>query len=78
MSDTLDDIDRSILRAYQRKPDASMEELGGKVGLSHTPCWRRVRRMEAAGVIRGKTLELDREALGLDVVGLGSGPPQAA
>jgi Lrp/AsnC family transcriptional regulator len=68
MAKEIDDIDRSILRAYQQKPDISMEDLGTKVGLSHTPCWRRVRRLEASGVIRGKSLDLDREAVGLDVV----------
>lgn len=68
MTEKIDDTDRSILRAYQQKPDISMEELGNKVGLSHTPCWRRVRRLEASGVIRGKSLDLDREAVGLGVV----------
>ncbi|HEY1721532.1 MAG TPA: Lrp/AsnC family transcriptional regulator [Magnetospirillaceae bacterium] len=68
MADEVDDIDRSILRAYQRAPNISMEELGRKVGLSHTPCWRRVRQLEASGVISGRSLDLDREALGLDVV----------
>jgi len=68
MSDVLDDFDRKILAVYQQKPDTSMEELGAKVGLSHTPCWRRVRNLESAGIIRGKSLVLDREALGLGVV----------
>jgi Lrp/AsnC family transcriptional regulator len=68
MAEELDDIDRSILRAYQQEPDISMEVLGAKVGLSHTPCWRRVRRLEASDVIRGKSLDLDREAVGLGVV----------
>lgn len=68
MTAEVDDVDRDILRAYQHDPDISMEELGAKVGLSHTPCWRRVRRLQAAGVIRGKSLDVDRQALGLDVV----------
>lgn len=68
MADQLDDFDRNILRAYQQDPGISMEELGAKVGLSHTPCWRRLKKLEEAGVIRGKSLELDREALGLSVV----------
>jgi len=68
MAQALDDFDRNILRAYQTDPDLSVEELGGKVGLSHTPCWRRLKKLEEAGIIRGKSLELDREALGLHVV----------
>jgi Lrp/AsnC family transcriptional regulator len=68
MAEKIDDFDRSILRAYQQDPGISMDALGAKVGLSHTPCWRRLKKLEDAGVIRGKSLELDREALGLSVV----------
>jgi len=68
MAEGIDEFDRSILRAYQQDPSLSMEDLGAKVGLSHTPCWRRLKKLEDAGVIRGKSLELDREALGLSVV----------
>ena len=68
MAETIDDFDRSILRAYQQDPGISMDALGAKVGLSHTPCWRRLKKLEDAGVIRGKSLELDREALGLSTV----------
>lgn len=68
MAEQIDEFDRNILRAFQQDPGISMEELGSKVGLSHTPCWRRLRKLESAGVIRGKSLELDREALGLGVI----------
>jgi Lrp/AsnC family transcriptional regulator len=68
MAEKIDDFDRSILRAYQQDPGISMEALGAKVGLSHTPCWRRLKKLEDAGIIRGKSLALDREALGLNVV----------
>ncbi|HXS41944.1 MAG TPA: Lrp/AsnC family transcriptional regulator [Stellaceae bacterium] len=68
MLQNLDEFDRSILRIYQQDPGISMDALGAKVGLSHTPCWRRLRKLEDAGIIRGKSLELDREALGLRVV----------
>ena len=64
----MDDIDLEILRVLQEAPEISMEELGEKVGLSHTPCWRRVKRMEAEGTIRQRAVLIDREALGLDVV----------
>ena len=68
MAEKIDDFDRNILRAYQQDPGISMDALGAKVGLSHTPCWRRLNKLEDAGIIRGKSLELDREALGLSVV----------
>ncbi len=64
----MDDIDLAILRTLQHSPDISMEGLGEKVGLSHTPCWRRVKRLEADGTIRQRAVIVDREALGLDVV----------
>jgi Lrp/AsnC family transcriptional regulator len=63
----MDEIDRRILREYQRNPAITMDELGAKVGLSHTPCWRRVKQLEERGVIRGKQLILDRGALDLGV-----------
>lgn len=68
MAAKLDEFDRSILRAYQDNPAISLEELGRRVGLSHTPCWRRLRKLESAGIIRGTSVELDREALGLGII----------
>ena len=64
----LDDFDYRILRALQRNANWSMAELGQEVGLSHTPCWRRYRRMEAAGIIRGKVMLLDPNLLDLKVI----------
>jgi Lrp/AsnC family transcriptional regulator, cysteine-sensing transcriptional activator len=64
----MDDIDHKILRVLQEAPDISMENLGEKIGLSHTPCWRRIKRMETAGIIRQHTVIIDREALGFEVV----------
>jgi Lrp/AsnC family transcriptional regulator len=62
---SLDDIDRKILRTYQRAPQITMEKLGAIVGLSHTPCWRRVRRLQDEGVIQGTHLRVNRESVGL-------------
>ena len=64
----MDDIDLRILRSLQDTPDTSMGELGERVGLSHTPCWRRIKRMEADGVIQERAVIINRAALGLDVV----------
>ena len=63
----IDDYDRKILRALQENADHSMAELGEKVGLSHTPCWRRIKRLEADGVIRGRVTLLQAEKLDLGV-----------
>jgi Lrp/AsnC family transcriptional regulator len=44
-----------------------MAELGDKVGLSHTPCWRRIKKLEADGIIKQKVTLLDPKQLGLAV-----------
>ena len=63
----LDDYDLKILRTMQKNADYSMAELGEKVGLSHTPCWRRIKRLEAEGIIMRKVTLLDPQKLGLIV-----------
>ncbi|MEX1033461.1 MAG: Lrp/AsnC family transcriptional regulator [Cellvibrionaceae bacterium] len=63
----LDDYDLKILRCLQESADYSMAELGEKVGLSHTPCWRRIKRLEAEGVILGRVTLLNSKILNLGV-----------
>lgn len=63
----LDDFDMKILKALQENADYSMNELGDLVGLSHTPCWRRIKRLEAEGFIKGKVTLLDASKLNLSV-----------
>ena len=60
----LDKFDFAILRALQDNARASLNEIGAAVGLSSTPCWNRIKRMESAGVIRGYTVDLDPAKLG--------------
>jgi Lrp/AsnC family transcriptional regulator len=67
ISNELDDFDLKILRALQENADYSMNELGDIVGLSHTPCWRRIKRLESEGYIRGKVTLLDPHKLNLGV-----------
>ena len=62
-----DDYDLKILRTLQENAGYSMAELGEKVGLSHTPCWRRIKRLEAEGIIMRKVTLLDPQKLGLIV-----------
>ncbi len=63
----LDPIDRRILAELQEAADLSMQELGDRVGLSHTPCWRRVRRLEKKGFITRRVTLLDAKRLDLAV-----------
>jgi Lrp/AsnC family leucine-responsive transcriptional regulator len=64
---SLDPIDRRILERLQREGRLSNAELADKVGLSSSPCWRRVKALEEAGVIRGYAALLDAKAVGLSV-----------
>ncbi len=63
----LDNFDIKILRELQQNAEISMQELGERVGLSHTPCWRRVKRLETDGVIKKKVTLLDGDSLHLAV-----------
>ena len=63
----LDEIDYKILRILQQDADKNIDEIGHMVGLSHTPCWRRIKKMEDAGVILAKRCILNSEKVGLDV-----------
>ena len=63
----LDDMDRALLRALVTEGTLSAGELGRRHGLSQPATWRRVRRLEEAGVIAGRRLEVDRAALGFGV-----------
>jgi Lrp/AsnC family leucine-responsive transcriptional regulator len=63
----LDAIDRKILRALQEDGKISMGELAEKVGLSPSPCARRVRLMEKAGIIKGYAAIIDQKRVGLPI-----------
>ncbi len=61
----MDKIDRKILQVLQANARASLQEIGQAVGLSHTPCWSRIKKMEESGVIEGYTVRLNAAALDL-------------
>lgn len=61
----LDDIDRKILRLLQRDCKQTSNEIAEQVGLSQTPCLRRIRNMETAGIIERYTAILNPDTLGL-------------
>jgi Lrp/AsnC family transcriptional regulator, leucine-responsive regulatory protein len=72
-----DEIDRKILAALQEDGRLTNAELADRVGLSPSPCLRRVKQLEAAGVIAGYGARLDRQKIGLGLtlfVGIKVGP----
>ena len=62
---TIDDIDRRLLRALQSDASLSLDALGERVNLSRNACWRRIKALEAKGIIKGTVALLDPDALGL-------------
>ncbi|MDX1514652.1 MAG: Lrp/AsnC family transcriptional regulator [Gammaproteobacteria bacterium] len=63
----MDAIDRKILACLQESATLPVAEIAERVGLSTTPCWRRIQNMEKKGVIRKRVALLDREHLNLGV-----------
>ena len=61
----MDLIDRKILDLLQRDATLAIAEVADRVGLSQTPCWKRIQRLEAQGVIQRRVALLDPEKLGL-------------
>ncbi|MCD1620647.1 Lrp/AsnC family transcriptional regulator [Salipiger manganoxidans] len=64
----LDRLDCRILEELQRDASQSQRALSDRVGLSQNACWRRLKALEAAGVIRNHTVVLDRDRLGAGLV----------
>ena len=67
LMEELDDLDRGILRQLQLNGRISISDLAQLVGLSSSPCWRRVRRLEEAGVIRRYGALIEPAAIGLEL-----------
>ncbi|HZY17731.1 MAG TPA: Lrp/AsnC family transcriptional regulator [Ramlibacter sp.] len=66
----MDDLDRHdvlLLAELQRDARQTVQQLAAAAGLSSTPCWKRVKEMEASGIIRGYTVLVDRERVGLSL-----------
>lgn len=63
----LDSTDRKLLRALVRDASQSAGALGRALGLSQPATWRRIRRLHDSGIIKGRRLDLDAEALGYGV-----------
>ncbi|HZD28898.1 MAG TPA: Lrp/AsnC family transcriptional regulator [Xanthobacteraceae bacterium] len=63
----MDAIDRKILTLLQEDASRSVAEIGSLVGLSSTPCWKRIQRLEADGIIQRRVALVDQDKLGLGV-----------
>jgi Lrp/AsnC family transcriptional regulator len=61
----MDLIDKKILDLLQHDCTLSIAEIGNRVGLSQTPCWKRIQKLEAGGYIQRRVALLDAEKLGL-------------
>ncbi len=61
----MDAIDRKILAVVQQDASLSVAEIGQRVGLSSTPCWKRLQRLEADGVITGRVALVNPDKIGL-------------
>ncbi|MCP3465319.1 MULTISPECIES: Lrp/AsnC family transcriptional regulator [unclassified Bradyrhizobium] len=61
----LDEIDRKILRALQQDARLTTAQLADRIGLSTTPCWNRLKRLETQGYIDGYVALLNQDKLGL-------------
>jgi len=61
----MDTIDRKILSILQENASRSVGEIGKDVGLSSTPCWKRIQRLEADGIIQKRVALVDQEKVGL-------------
>jgi Lrp/AsnC family transcriptional regulator len=64
----LDRVDREILHCLQQDAELSAAAVGEKIGLSQSPCWRRIQRMRDEGLIQGQEMRFDRKKLGFDVM----------
>ena len=63
----MDAIDRKILAVLQDDASLSVADIGSRVGLSSTPCWKRIQRLEADGVILKRVALVDQDRIGLGI-----------
>lgn len=64
----IDKVDREIIRLLQQDAELSAAAIGEKIGLSQSPCWRRIQRLREEGLIQGQAMRFDRKKLGFDVL----------
>ena len=64
----MDKIDKEILFALQKNATIPLSELSKRVGISKTPCWNRIRKMEEVGIINAQVTILDNKKINLNIV----------
>jgi Lrp/AsnC family transcriptional regulator len=62
--ETLDLIDRKIIAELMRDATVPVAQIADRVGLSQTPCWKRIQKLEAQGIITGRVARVDARAIG--------------
>ena len=63
----MDSIDKKIIFILQRQSDLPVSEIAKRVGLSQTPCWNRIKKMEENGTIQRKTIIIDKKKVKLPI-----------
>jgi Lrp/AsnC family transcriptional regulator len=64
----IDRVDTEIIRLLQEDAELSAAAVGERIGLSQSPCWRRIQRLRQEGLIQGQFIKFDRKKLGFDVL----------
>ena len=64
----IDNTDQKILAVIQKNAGLPLSEISKKVGVSPTPCWNRIKKMEENGIISARTIVLNRKAINLPIV----------
>ena len=70
MPESIDIIDRAILRILQTDTTKSVDEISAAVNLSRNACWRRIKAMEQSGVIKGRVALVDPAAVGVPLTAM--------
>ena len=63
----MDDIDKKILEELQKNSSQPLSELSKKVGLSNTPCWNRIKKLEEDKIIKSKSIIIDNKKINLSI-----------
>ena len=63
----MDNIDKKILEELQKNSSQPLSELSKKVGLSNTPCWNRIKKLEEEKIIKSKSIILDNKKINLSI-----------
>ncbi len=64
----IDSLDRKIIRLLQSDASLSAAAIGEQIGLSQSPCWRRIQRLKESGIVKQQGMVFDRRKLGFDTM----------